>query len=179
MGNVAAQRAPSSLQRLLGLNLIVSANTEALEMAVDALHAPLPRRFEKAGRANWRQRCERAAEGLIKLFPNADPERLEQTRNILRQASIRIPSLDDARLLADTMNLDDFGIAALLQHTLQMGANGADLVQLLNSFSQREQYGYWDARLKEDFHFEQVRQLAAARLENVRKLLATLKAEGE
>jgi hypothetical protein len=179
MGSIASSRSPDTLQKLLNLNLIVSPNSAALEMAVDALAAPLPRRLGKGGRGNWRQRCEPAAEGLIKLFPTADPALLEQARNILRQASERIPSLDDARLLADTMNLDDFGITGLLQHALQLGANGANLGQLLDSFVQREQYGYWEARLKEDFHFEPVRQMAAARLENVRRLAAMLKEEGD
>jgi hypothetical protein len=39
----------------------------------------------------------------------------------------------------------------------------------------REEYGYWEARLKDGFHFEPVRKLAKARLDNARqasKLLA-------
>jgi hypothetical protein len=41
--------------------------------------------------------------------------------------------------------------------------------QVAEGNQKREQYGYWDARLKDGFHFEQVRRLARQRLENMRK----------
>ena len=36
-------------------------------------------------------------------------------------------------------------------------------------FEKRDQYGYWDARLKDGFHFEPVRQMARQRLEQAKQ----------
>jgi hypothetical protein len=41
----------------------------------------------------------------------------------------------------------------------------------------REAYGYWDARLKEGFHFESVRQIAEKRLETARQVTGLLLSE--
>jgi hypothetical protein len=38
----------------------------------------------------------------------------------------------------------------------------------------REQYGYWDARLKDGFHFEPVRQMAKRRVEHAREVARLL-----
>jgi hypothetical protein len=177
MSHAPASERVSSLQILISLQLINSPNVPALELAIEAIHAPSSRRPEKTGRQSWRQRATAAANSLSKLFPSIDLALLNQTKNILRQAMQPRPALDDSRLFADAMNLEDFGIHGLLQHALHLGSIGADLPQLLESFEQQEQYGYWEARLKEDFHFEPTRQLAARRLDHLRSVAAMLKEE--
>jgi DNA-binding FadR family transcriptional regulator len=49
--------------------------------------------------------------------------------------------------------------------------------QLLESYEKRDAYGYWDARLKEGFHFDIVRAMAKRRLEQARQAAAALLAE--
>jgi hypothetical protein len=94
----------------------------------------------------------------------------------------RSPMLDEARVLADAVNLEDFGIAGLIQQAVQLSRQGEGLKQVAEGAEKREQYGYWNARLKDGFHFEPVRQMAMRRLENARtaaKLLAEELAEDE
>lgn len=176
MGQADAHGGLSALRRLLQMDLTPVADLAALELAMQALCMPLPRRFEK-GRQPWRQRCEPAAEVLEKLFPTADAGLLEKTRDILEQAARPQSAAGPARLLADAMNLNDFGITGLLQNALQAGSQSGDLKHLLKTFIQHERYGYWEARLKEDFYFEPARKLAQQRLEHIRQFMLFLKEE--
>ena len=48
---------------------------------------------------------------------------------------------------------------------------------IFDGLEKREQYGYWDARLKEGFHFEPIRQIARQRLEHARRMAALLMEE--
>jgi hypothetical protein len=87
--------------------------------------------------------------------------------------------LDAARLLADAVNLDDFGVIGVTQQAAQHARHGEGVNKLAYWLDRQEQYGYWDARLKEGFHFEPVRHIARQRLENARKVTAMLRAELE
>ena len=51
------------------------------------------------------------------------------------------------------------------------------MLQVAEGFEKREQYGYWDARLKDGFHFEPVREMAKRRLENARAAARLLLSE--
>jgi hypothetical protein len=106
----------------------------------------------------------------------ADDQLLARTIALLEQMPERTPKLPEARLLADALNLDDFGVSGLIVQTFQLARQGDGLSQLLDGAEKRELYGYWDARLKDGFHFEPARRIAQARLENARlaiKLLAS------
>ena len=48
------------------------------------------------------------------------------------------------------------------------------MTQLVEGAEKREQYGYWEARLKDGFHFEPIRQIARERLEHARQVAAML-----
>jgi hypothetical protein len=102
---------------------------------------------------------------------DVDEQLLEKATRILAELPQRSPKIDEARVLADAMSLEDFSISGLLARPEHSAA------QILDACEKREQYGYWDARLKDGFHFEPVRKLAARRLENVRKLMKLLAEE--
>ena len=151
---------------------------DALELACYAMQLPLKRRRTAAGgkpvRINLRARAEEAAELLINAAAEEAGEvLLDRTIRILHETHQRSPMLDEARLLADTINLDDFGITGLLLQMIQLVRDGEGMVQLVEGAVKREQYGYWEARLKDGFHFEAVRDLARRRIDNAR-LLTTL-----
>ena len=80
-------------------------------------------------------------------------------------------------LLADALNLEDFGVAGLLVQAIQIARQGGGIMQIADGCEKREQYGYWDARLKDGFHFEPTRQIARKRLEHARKVAALLNGE--
>jgi hypothetical protein len=87
--------------------------------------------------------------------------------------------LEESKLLADAVNLGDFGLTGLIELAIETGKHGQGHLQLLDDMEKREQYGYWDLRLKDGFHFEPIRKLARKRLESARSIAALLKVEME
>jgi hypothetical protein len=170
----------------LGL-LTPQTDLDALELACYALQ--LPARQErtgvtgKLGRTNVRERCEQGAELLVSLMAaDVDEPLLDRTTRLLHEAPQRSPMVDDARLLADALNLDDFGVGGMFVLATQMALHGEGVATLSDAMHKREQYGYWDARLKDGFHHDPIRQIAKRRLETalgVAKLLAEELAEDQ
>ena len=170
------------VQHLQSLQLI-PANAERLTLELACYALGLPFAFDKSTRHRHvlKTRLKDRAMLAIDLLPaqfnyeTADAQLLARTIVLLEQIPDRSPRLPEARLLADAINLDDFGMSGLIVQTFQLARQGEGLSQLMDGAEKRELYGYWDARLKDGFHFEPVRRIAQERLENARlatKLLA-------
>ena len=152
---------------------------EALELACYAMQLPGRRRGKTPGKAatrsTLRDRAEEAAELLVSIAgPDADESLLDRATRILQEMPHRSPMLDEAKLLADAVNLEDFGAIGMFVQAIQLARAGEGVAQIAEGCDKREQYGYWDARLKDGFHFEAVRQLALRRLQNTRQICAML-----
>jgi hypothetical protein len=146
---------------------------DPLELACYALQ--LPHRFRKdlpkgtLGQMGLKERAHQAGELLVThLVGEVDVDVLDRTIRLLQELPQRAPMLDDARLLADAVNLDDFGVTGLLVQAIQLGRRGDGVAQVAEGCEKREQYGYWDVRLRDGFHFEPVRAIARRRLEHAR-----------
>lgn len=168
--------------RFLGMNLVTEGlDADALELACYAIQLPLRRSHTQPGgrpaRITLRERAEESAELLLNAVPDADETLLDRATRLLQEMPHRSPMLDEARLLADTINLDDFGVTGLVQQILQLARQGEGLLQLADGLEKREQYGYWDARLRDGFHFEPIRQIARRRLDNARHVALLLLTE--
>jgi hypothetical protein len=155
---------------------------EALELACYAMQLPSRRRGKTPGKAatrsTLRDRAEEAAELLVGIAgPDADESLLDRSIRILHEMPHRSPMLDEAKLLADAVNLEDFGAIGMFVQAIQIARAGEGVAQVADGCEKREQYGYWDARLKDGFHFEAVRQLALRRLQNTRDICAMLASE--
>jgi hypothetical protein len=170
-----ALRLWNRVQYLLSMQLIpATSDRDALELACYALGLPFA--FEKSTRYRqpMRTRLKDRAIRSIDLLPNhfdapgADAQLLTRTLALLEQMPEKSPKSTEARLLADAVNLDDFGVSGLIVQALQLARQGEGLNQLIDGAEKRELYGYWDARLKDGFHFEPVRRIAEARLEHAR-----------
>jgi len=177
-----AQRLWQRTQRLAAMKLVGEGlDLEALELACYAIELPLRRsRGTSGGRpvhTSLRDRSEEAAELLLGLAGDADERLLDRATRVLHEMPHRSPMLDEARLLADAINLDDFGIIGLVRQAMASAQAGDGTVQFAEGLEKREQYGYWEARLKDGFHFEPVRQLARRRLDNARHVAILLRAE--
>ena len=106
---------------------------------------------------------------LIGVVPeNVDPMLLDRAARMLHEMPHRSPVLDEAKLLADAVGLDDFGLIGLIEQAVQLARQGEGVLQLADGAVKREQYGYWDARLKDGFHFDAVRTIAEQRLAHAR-----------
>ena len=161
------------LTRFVAMGLVAEGiDHEAMELACYAIQLPVRRPKTSASgrpaRFTLRDRAEEAAELLLNVIPDADEQLLDRAARVLQEMPHRAPMLDESRLLADALNLDDFGITGLVQQVIQLCKAGDGIVQLAAGLEKREQYGYWDARLKDGFHFEPVRQIARRRLDNAR-----------
>ena len=183
-----AHRLWQRVQRFIRLNLIPSENdTDALELACFALQLPFRQNkvptVGKLGRTNLKERTEQAAEMLLGLLGDeVDESLLDRATRLLHEVPHRSPMLDEAKVLADAVNLDDFGVTGLILQAVQLSRQGDGLTQVAEGTEKRDQYGYWDARLKDGFHFEPVRQMAIRRLANARaaaKLIAEEMAEDQ
>jgi hypothetical protein len=121
---------------------------------------------------------EQAAELLVSaLGEEIDELLLDRATRVLHEMPHRSPMLDESKLLADAVNLEDFGLIGAVQQAVQLSRQGAGVVRLIEAFEKREEYGYWQARLKDGFHFEPVRQMARRRLENAREMFKLLQQE--
>lgn len=176
-----ADRLWRRVKALLQLGLIPNeSSTDGLELACYALQLPMRSSRNlpagKLGRTNLRDRTEQAAELLVGAVGNEAPEELvDHATNILLAMPHRNPASEESKLLADALNLDDFGMIGFINRTIQLGIQGEGVDQVTEGSDKREQYGYWEARLKDGFHFEPVRKLAKQRLDSARqaaKLLA-------
>lgn len=179
-----AQRLVARVRRFMDMHLVAEPDADALELACYALQLPMkqlkPPTSGKLGRTNIRDRAEQAAELLVTLASDAiDESLLDRTTRVLHETPHRNPVVEDARLLADALNLDDFGVSGLFQHATMLARQGDGVNQLLEGTKKRDEYGYWEARLKDGFHFEPVRQIAKRRLADARSVAAMLAAESK
>lgn len=160
------------------------AEADALELACYAMQLPMRQSkllsVGKLGKTSLRDRAEQAAELLVgALGDQIDESLLDRTTRLLHELPQRSPVLDESKLLADAVNVEDFGVTGLVQQTIQLSRQGAGVRELIDAFEKREQYGYWQARLKESFHFEPIRQIARRRLDSAREMLKLLLKEVE
>ena len=174
------------VQRFLGMGLVTNGldpqGLDALELACYALQLPLRRTRTlptgRPGRTTLRDRAEEAAELLVGVAGgDADELLLDRATRLLHEMPHRSPMLDDAKLLADAVNLDDFGLTGFVIQAVLLARQGEGVTQLADGCQTREQYGYWEARLKDGFHFEAVRQIAQRRLDNNRHACLLLQSE--
>ena len=155
-----------------------------IELACHALQLPL-RGFRmtptgRLGRTNLRERAEQAAEMLVSLSGDGSPQDdalIEEATRLLVQVHQRAPETDAARLLADALSLEDFGVIGLIAQAIAIARQGGGIATVAEGCEKREQYGYWEARMKDGFHFEHTRAVARKRLEHARKTAALLLGE--
>ena len=172
------------VERFVAMNLVPSdgLDAEALELACYSLQLPLRRsRTLPTGRpqrGTLRDRAEEAAELLLGVAGgDADELLLDRATRLLHEMPHRSPMIEEAKLLADAVNLDDFGAVGVLLQVIQLARQGDGALQLAEGCEARELYGYWDARLKDGFHFEAVRRIAVRRLQNTRTVCGLISAE--
>jgi hypothetical protein len=174
-----ARRICARIKKLIAKGVVrPETDSAAMEVACFALQLPLKTTKTspagKLGRTNFRERAEQAAEMLVGIAGDNYEAVIDQTTQILIQVHQRNPVNEEAKLLADALNLEDFGVAGLIVQAITIARQGGGVMGVADGCEKREQYGYWDARLKDGFHFEQTRQIARKRLDHARKMAALL-----
>jgi HD superfamily phosphodiesterase len=117
--------------------------------------------------ADWLE--QRAA----KLLP---PGSLQRAVRAVRQCNDRQADLIEGRILCDADNLDQIGPQSLDIMVRKLLSEGRTMADLVAAWDRQEEYHYWQARIKECFHFAAVRELAQRRWESMRRLMVELRA---
>lgn len=178
-----AQRLTQRVRKLANMKLVTGdIDLDLLEIACYAMQLPMRHGKSlpagKLGKTSLRDRAEQAAELLVStLGDEIDEPMLDRVTRLLQELPQRAPKLNESRILADAVNLDDFGVSGLVRQSMQLARHGAGILQLVEAFEKREEYGYWQARLKDGFHFEPVRKMARKRLDHAMEALKLLAQE--
>ena len=175
-----AARLWGRINKFIPMNLInPQVDRDALELACYALQLPARQgRGIVVARTNLRDRCEQSAELLVSLMGTEIEESLlDRTTRLLHEIPHRSPVIDEAKLMADALNLDDFGLIGLIIQAVQLGLQGEGVGDLAVASEKREEYGYWEARIKDGFNFEPIRAIALKRLATSRKVAKMLAEE--
>lgn len=92
----------------------------------------------------------------------------------IRHCNDRRTTLLEAKILAESEALDEFGITYVLRQFRQYQAEGRPLQQLVDTWRRQQEYRYWDVRLADGFRWDTPRCLARARLDAVDAFMTAL-----
>jgi len=101
---------------------------------------------------------------------------LQRALKAIRQCNNRQTDLVEAKILSDADNLDQIGPQAIEVMLRKLLAEGRTMVDLVDAWKCQEEYHYWQARIKECFHFQAVRELAESRYACMQRFMAELQA---
>ena len=104
---------------------------------------------------------------------------LARIQEIIRRAHDASIDLAEAKILSDADSLDDIGALGVWRDMRRYILEGRAVADTVRAWQQREQYGYWEARLREAFNLETARRLAERRLEAARRFKEQLAVERE
>lgn len=176
-----ARRLWQHTSRWIGQHLITPQSDAAMELACYSLQLPMKHlpsaNIGKFGQLNLRERAEQAAEEMVSEIGETDETLLDATTTLLLDIPQRKPATEDAKLLADVVNLEDFGVSGLLHQQVLLASHGQGIDELLDAADKRDSYGYFEARIKDGFHFGPLRELARRRLVRMRQAVELLKQE--
>ena len=99
---------------------------------------------------------------------------LGQVQEIIRRVHDAAADLPEAKILSDADSLDDIGALGVWRDLRRACLEGRAIDEAVRAWQQREQYGYWEARLRDVFNLETSRKLAEARLAGARAFMDQL-----
>jgi hypothetical protein len=117
---------------------------------------------------------ELATDQLKNLLTEDD---IEVVLQIIRDYQRRDAKLAEAKLLSDAVALEDVGLVGLWNGAYKYHGMGRSLEQFLKLWKTQREYGYWQTRLRDGFHFEISRSVAKERLARLEVVLAQMEAE--
>jgi hypothetical protein len=118
--------------------------------------------------------AEMAADQLKDLLSQPD---LDLMLRILQEQRRRDAKLPEARVLSDALAMEEFGLIGLWNQNRQFHASGKTLEQLLKLWKAQHDYGYWESRLRDGFHYEASRRSARERLGQMKGIYERLQRE--
>lgn len=83
----------------------------------------------------------------------------------------------EAKIISDARTLDDIGLMGLFWDIRRCILSGRSVSGLITGWKRKMEYGYWQARLNEDFRFDAVRRIAEQRLACAQSFMDYLEGE--
>ena len=96
---------------------------------------------------------------------------------IMKEHRKRETTMPEAKVLADSLAMEEFGLIGLWNQTRQFHTSGKTLEQMLKLWKAQHDYGYWESRLRDGFHYEVSRRAAKDRLGQLRGIYERLQRE--
>ena len=175
----AQDRATRVIRCLERLAPVVGERVERLDLAkAAALYAGVAQNVAGPGRPAddeaYGDAAELAADQLKDLL---SPEDLDLMLRILQEHRRRDAKMPEARILADALTMEEFGLIGLWNQNRQFHASGKTLEQQLKLWKAQHDYGYWESRLRDGFHYDSSRRCARERLGQMKGIYERLQRE--
>lgn len=103
--------------------------------------------------------------------------KIDKISKIIHASGDRFTNMAEAMILSDARNLDDMGAVGVFNEFRRYAIHGKGATDALDSWQRKVDYKYWEARLKESFRFESVRQIASQRFSAVEYFMNQLSVE--
>ena len=113
------------------------------------------------------------------LNPAIDKAKIQKINRIITESSNHFTRMTEAMILSDARNLDDMGLVGIFNKFRRYIIGGKGVSDALQGWKRKIDYRYWQARLKESFHFKQVRKIAEQRLSVAEQFMNQLKIEAQ
>jgi hypothetical protein len=95
----------------------------------------------------------------------------------LRQVNNHDTTLPEAQVLAEADSLDEIGVLFFWQIVRRQSNEGKGIQAAVDMWRAQKAYSFWEARIRDSFRFESVRQLARCRLAHFAKVMDELARE--
>lgn len=112
-----------------------------------------------------------------KLETHLQPAKIEKIATIISESADHFTTMTEAMILSDARNLDDMGAAGVFNEIKRSAFAGKGLTGFVKSWRKKVDYGYWQARLQDGFHFDSVRRIAEQRLYSAETFITQLDTE--
>lgn len=109
--------------------------------------------------------------GMTKVLP---AETLTQALHAIRAMDDRQTERNEAMVLMDADHLDEFGVISLWPIARRGLLDGKGIQAAIETWRRRKEYRFWEARLRDSFHFDSVREVARARLAQLDEVMQML-----
>ncbi|MHC4131527.1 MAG: HD domain-containing protein [Planctomycetota bacterium] len=100
-------------------------------------------------------------------------------KKIISESWNRTTRMTEAMILSDARNLEDMGAVGIFHELRRFMSQGKNITEVLLHWRKQIDYRYWQARLKDSFRFESVRNLAEQRLVRAEQFMNQLQVETE
>jgi HD superfamily phosphodiesterase len=118
--------------------------------------------------------AELAGDRLAGCLPQ---RQLECVQEIIRHVHDASSDIAEAKIVSDADSLDDIGALGIWRDLRRNILEGRGVEEAVRAWQRREQYGYWEARMREALRLETSRRLASGRLAAARAFMQQLSRE--